>query len=570
MPAEADEIVLWSEHFFLDQPLVVKAEEVRPKRLESREALFKKAVSQRWRNLVLGHQNEWTPKGLSEQLDARKDAGHIDLPDDAKALEEVKKQLLPLCWWSRPKSEEDKFGEVPVLGPDAGKSLFGADGHLLPEDAKIASMHPVTALWLIDLLLEKGSIAFKKAWPPVTLKRDEGTQKPPYLGLLYKDPQPLVGMEMLPVLVQHGYGTTDGANATDVTFWVTAKAEGGAGQAPLVLCRAPYNEGVALGRLRFPFWGQWEVYATNGAEQRFEPVKSEAMELTLSKPEFSGESFVLGTGKPDPSGKLRTLVTGSLIVSANWPAALAGYIVFEYWRVPKGGQPEAAALSKLAIPVIAQRPPEKHVEGGLRYEGEFIVGVEKAKSNPKVTANFSFQEFVSHKRLGAVFMGDVTEFVLAVPLARRLQELRDVCKPRNRTEKDLFLTVIRLEDSGTELLVIPSSNKPEDLQAIVNRFPLLSNKPELKVVRADDEPAIRITYEAKPDAGPLGFEFDAGARAGAARRASALPGGGPPSRPAPLHRAQWRAHAAGREARRGGRGEPDRSLPGGHQGRLWQ
>ncbi|HYO66037.1 MAG TPA: M15 family metallopeptidase, partial [Archangium sp.] len=509
VPAEADEIVLWSEHFFLDQPLVVKAEEIRPKRLESREALFEKAVAQRWRNLVLEHLNEWTPKGLGEQLEARKNAGHIDLPDEDEAFEEVKKQLLPLCWWSRPKTDEDKFGEVPVLGPDASKSLFGAEGHLLPEDAKIVTMHPVTALWLTDLLIEKGTIALKKAWPPGTLKRDESTQQPPYLGLLYNDPQPLVGMEMLPVLVQHGYGTTDGVNATGVTFWVTAK-EGGAGQSPLVLCRAPYNEGVALGRFRFPFWGQWEMYATDGAEQRFAPLKTGVTRLTLPKPELSGANFVLGTGKPDPSGKLRTLATGSFVIRANWPASLLGYIVFEFWRVPKGGQPEAPASSKLAIPVIARRPPEKRVEGGLRYEGEFIVGVEKAKGNPRVTANFSFRDFVSHKTLGAVFMGDEKEFALAVPLARRLQELREVCRPRSRTDKDIPLTVTRLEANGLKLFVIPASNKAADLQVIVDRLPLLSDQPDLQVVRAEDEPAIRITYAAKPNSGPLNFEFDPG------------------------------------------------------------
>ncbi|OJH36866.1 M15 family metallopeptidase [Cystobacter ferrugineus] len=512
VPAEADEIVLWSEHFFLDQPVVVKVEEVRPKRLESREALFAKVVTQQWRNLVLDHVNEWTPKGLVDQLDARKEAGYFDLPEDGgKSYEKLKEQLLPLCWWSRPKSEQDKFGEVPVLGADTGKSLFGADGHLLPEDANLVTMHPVTALWLIDLLLEKEAIAFKKAWPPVTLKRDEGSLQPLYLGLLYKEPQPLVGMELLSVLVQHGYGTTDGANATDVTFWISGKGAGANAQSPLVLCRAPYNEGVALGRLRFPFWGQWEMYATNGNAQRFEPIKTGTTALVLSKPEPAGENFALGTARPDPSGKLRTLLTGSFVIRVNWPAALAGYLVFEYWREPKGGQPEAPAFSNLALPVIAHRPPEERVEGGLRYRGENIVGVEKEKSNPKVTASFSFMDFVRHKRLGPVFVGtSLANFNLAVALARRVQELQDVCRAKSRKDKSIPLTVTRLEASGLELLVVPTSEKAEDLQAIVDRLPLLSEKPDLKVERAEDEPAIRLTYTPPRSAGPLGFEFDPG------------------------------------------------------------
>ncbi|QRK11820.1 M15 family metallopeptidase [Archangium violaceum] len=511
VPAEADEIVLWSEHFFLDQPVVVKVEEVRSKRLESREALFEQAVAQRWRNLVLDHVNEWTPKGLVEQLDARKAAGYLDVPDDdATAYEELKKQYLPLSWWSRPKSAQDKFGEVPVLGGDTGKSLFGADGHLLPADAKIVSMHPVTALWLIDLLIEKEAIAFKKAWPPVTLKRDESTQQPLYLGLLYKELQPLVGMETLLVLVQHGYGTTDGANATDVTFWLTAKGEGGGGHAPLVLCRAPYSEGVALGRLRFPFWGQWEMYAANGAEQRFAPVQTGVTELTLPKPELSGETFALGTGKPDPSGKLRTLATGSFVIRTNWPAALAGYIVFEHWRVPKGGQPETPTFSKLAIPVIAQRPPEERVEGGLRYRGEFIVGVEKAKRNPKVTASYTFRDFVSHKTLGPVFRGDVKEFKLAVPLAQRLQALWELCRPKSRKEKALHLTVTRLMETGLSLFVAPASGDRADLDTLTEKLPLLPSNELFSADRMDAQGAIRLTYTPPRSSGPLGFEFDPG------------------------------------------------------------
>lgn len=520
VPAEADEIALWSPHFFLDKPTPTEGENPRPKRLESRAELFKKAASHRWRNLVLDHMNEWTPKGLDVQLDARGEAGHLDeLVDtsDPEAFAKWKKQLRPLSWWSRKKSEDDLFGEVPVLGAEAEeRSLFGSGDHLLPEDANLVNMHPVTALWLVDLLLEKEAIAFRKSWPPSTLKRGASTQQPPFLGLLWKDQAPRVGIEMLAVLVQHGYGTTDGANATDVSFWGTTKGGEGAVQASQLLFRVPYVEGVALGRLRFPFWGRWEMHATDGNEQRFEPVKTGATQLELLKPKPLGQTFELGANATpgDPAGKLRPLVTGTLICRENCPFTLAGYIVFEHWRASKGGQPnleEAPTPSKLAIPVLAGTPIEDRVEGGLKYSQDFIVGRVKEKSNPKVTADFSFQNFVSHPRLGPVFAGNAkTGFKLAVPLAQRLQKLRDACRPKSRKEKDIPLTVKLLGLDGLSLLVIPTPGSGADLSKVEEKLALLPDNELFSAERLEEESAIEITYNPNPSTGSLAFAFDPG------------------------------------------------------------
>lgn len=520
VPVVADEIALWSPHFFLDKPTTISAENLRKERLESRAALIKKAAGHRWRNLVLEHMNEWTPKGLDSQLDARGEAGHLDglvNVSDQDAFKEFKKQLRPLSWWSRKKDENDPFGEVPVLGAEAEeKSIFGSGEGLLPEDAGIVNMHPVTALWLIDILLEKEAFTFRKSWPPATLKRSESTQKPRFLGLLWKEQEPWVGLELLAVLVQHGYGSTDGANATDVIFWGKAKESGGVGQAPLMLCRSPYTDGVAMGRLRFPFWGKWEVHATDGSEQRFEPVETGATEIELPRPELAAQTFQLGTNgvSADPSSKVRPRVTGTFVCRTNWPVALAGYMVFDHWRAPKGGQPDLGGEptpGKLAIPVFANRPPDERVMGGLKYRRDMIVGREKEKSNPQVTTHFSFQDFVKHPKLGTVFTGDVkTVFRLAVPLVQRLQALRDACRPKDRHTKDIPLAVKRLALTGLSLLVVPASGKSADLAALQEKLPLLPASEYFSAELVEEESAIRLTYDPPPSAGPLGFEFDPG------------------------------------------------------------
>jgi hypothetical protein len=510
VPADADALALWSPHFFAD-PVELESNVLRQKRLESRTKLFQKAARHRWRNLVLEHVNEWTPEGLGLQLDARKEAGLFDHLEDTPdiTVEKLKKQLLPLCWWARPATREDPFGEVPVLGAEQ-KSLFGTEATQLPESAELVNMHPVTALWLMDLLLEKEAIAIRKEWPPATLKRDESNEKPLYLGLLSKEPTVLSGVEMLAVLVQHGYGTTAGTNGIDVTFWLAPKGEASAGQQPRSLCRAPYVDGVALARIRAPAWGHWEVSATaTGSDtQRFEPTQTHATAFEVPKPVLTGQPFTLGT-KP---AKLRPLATGSFVVSENWPFALAGYIVFEYWKVPPKGSPEPGVEpipGSLAVPVIAERPAEERTAGGLKFKGDFIVGREKNRSNPKVTPNFSFQEFVNHPRLGRVFPGDEkTEFLLAVPLAQRLQELREQCKPKGAGTKDLPISVKRLTRSGLSLLVTPSSGTAADFELLAAKLPLLKPSEFFTDERVDDELAIRITYQPPRSAGVLQFEFD--------------------------------------------------------------
>jgi hypothetical protein len=507
VPAQADGLALWSPVFFADR-VEVPPNVLRDKRIQSRTELFKKAARHRWRNLVLDHVNEWTPQGLEAQLKARIDAQLFeDVQEDPEALlKDLKKQLLPLCWWARPATREDPFGEVPVLVESEGNSLFGDSGALLPKDATVVNMHPVTALWVVDLLLEQELIALKKQWPPYTLTRDESTDKPPFLGLLSKEPSLLAGMDLLAVLVQHGYATTPGAGVTDVTFWLGP--QGGADEAQ-VLCHAAYKDGVALGRIRAPSWGRWEVYATGAEGKRLEPVQTLGTAFEVPKPVLTGQPFTLGS----KAGTLRPLATGAFVVKENWPAALAGYVAFDYWKVPPKGQPDlttGGTDASLAVPALASRPPAERTAGGLKFKGEYIIGLEKKKTNPKVTPNFTFQEFVKHPRLGQVFEDDAeSKFVLSVSLAQRLQELRELCKPKNARTKDLSLVVKWLRRDGLELLVGPSSGTAADLELLVAKLPLLKPSELFAAERDDEEVAVLLKYTPPGvSTGPLHLEFD--------------------------------------------------------------
>ena len=509
VPAAADSLALWSPVFFADT-VEVPAETLRDKRIQSRKELLKKAVKHRWRNLVLNHVNEWTPSGLVKQLEARNAAGFFKHLEDVPhtKYEDLKTLLLPLCWWDRPVTGQDPYGEVPLAADAQGNkhSLFGGGATQLPKAANVVNLHPVTALWLLNVLLEKEALAIRQEWPPASLTRDEGTDKPLFLGLLHEDPTVFAGMELVAVLVQHGYGTTDGTTPDDVTFWL----KGATGAAPQALCCARYVDGVAMGRVTAPSWGQWECYATRAEGQRFEPDQRHGLNFEVPKPVLNGQPFELGT----KTGKLRQLATGTLAVRENLPVALAGYVVFEYWKLPLREKPDVTATSTpatLAMPVIANRPPEDRTAGGLKYKKNLIVGLDRKDTNPSVTTSYTFRDFVkrpkSNKR---VFDGDAEKaFKLAVPLAQRLQELKDLCKPAKGTKaKELQITVTRLEEDGLSLLVAPTSEKAEDLKLLVEKLPMLRPSEFHSAQPDEEEKAVRLTYHQPASAGVLNLEFD--------------------------------------------------------------
>jgi D-alanyl-D-alanine carboxypeptidase-like protein len=508
VPVDADEIALWSAAFFLDTPDAAATADGRKARLASRIDLFNKVVADRWRNLVLEHIDEWTFDGLGQQLDARRNAGQLawlmDGKDTNEAFENLKKELRPLAWWARKKTNDDPYGEVPVLGAETDqKTLFGPGDHLLPENASIVSMHPITALWLADILSEKGTVGLTKAWPPVTLRRSEQTMKPPFLGLLFRGTELRVGIDAVAVLVQHGYHDGDGSLDSAVTFWVKS----GSG-APKVLGRADYVSGVAVLHSRLSVWGDVELSATAGATAQLEPAKKQDTKATLQKPGLFGTNFELGV----VADKMRPRATGRFISHEACPVVLAGFIALDYWKVAKGGTAafdSPPTPGKVAVPVLALRmSTDERTENGLKLNGEFVVGAAKAKTNPKVTPDFSLQSFRSHPKFKQVFAGDA--FMLAMPLAQRLQALRGLCRAGGPKDKDLPIAVKRLERDGLSLLVVPASEKRADFDRLMSKVAELPASALFESNGDDTEGGVWLVYNPIEGAGTLAFDVDLG------------------------------------------------------------
>jgi hypothetical protein len=120
--------------------------------------LFSTVAKCRWRNAKIEHINEWSNTGIEKLYNRlKKEKVFEDAYDVAK--------ILPFAWWKD--SQVSDYVRL-LLGKSGGtetkahggnkQSLFGAEKNMLPLDAKLHNLHPVTAVWMLRLLAEKQKI----------------------------------------------------------------------------------------------------------------------------------------------------------------------------------------------------------------------------------------------------------------------------------------------------------------------------------------------------------------------------------------------------------------------------
>jgi hypothetical protein len=522
VPVGADEIELWSKHVFIEPVTAKDGKKEEETRSKARFALCKAATPHRFRDVVVEHVDEWTPDGLDAALKTRNEAGMLwelvpglragKLPDSE--LDKVKKGLRPLSWWARPEDEE--FGEVLFHGKD-GASVFGTGDHQLPPDARIVNMHPVSAAWLLDLLLEAKRIRVRNQWPEIHLRKGADTTKPPFLGMPFDGKTMRTGVSSFPVLVQHGFGT----GATEITFTLTL------GERKLEIGRARLQDGVAFVARPFPAWGKWQLSASEeSTEGRQELSAAQTVNLsgTVPMPELLSDTFDLRLHAPVTKGKKAAKVEvpppamGVLTAVKACPAVLAGYVTFDCWRAPAGASPDLGTpplQPEVAVPVAAKVQKEddtKRTVGGLMFRSGFIIGKsnDRAGSKARVTRSFSFMDFIKGPDGAPVFASDVNEFLLAVPLANRLQALHDRCLDK-KAGTPTRIRLRRLSENGRVLDVAPASRKREDCNVIAAQASKLPASFFFSHEVVDgDPPVVRLTYKKTEDNGLLDFELDAG------------------------------------------------------------
>jgi N-acetyl-anhydromuramyl-L-alanine amidase AmpD len=389
-------------------------------------------LQSRFRAARLIHMNEWSPAGAT-LFDTLKS---LKIFDSAFVVNDV----LPLTWWhpnGAVKTARVPLSQYQTAAPDvefsgfvlpAGHdptpinrtdSLFGTGTGQLPVDATIDNLHPVTLLWLLEILSKRGIVKVKSSWD---IKTFRNPRDPPLAwGLLSaRKPEQLVLGDTVQAIViddDYGYDTT---NATTLLI----ELETGE-RLPLAHCRYQPN-GFILQPVVIDFWGSSTMLVADAPRAPADPANVlNTTTLTIAPPSFdpaTDEEKATHTFRPFETAE-EWVMPVKLSPSAAPPLAVAGVVGIE---LQEGGQWKDAsvggkrifvrALARRTIPGDQLEIPENH----FVIKNGFVVGV---TTSGRLQKTLAFSPRLAYEVLRQV--QSRAELVVAASLAVGVQELRD-------------------------------------------------------------------------------------------------------------------------------------------------
>ncbi|MBZ4423288.1 hypothetical protein [Myxococcus sp. RHSTA-1-4] len=299
VPAQADRMTLKARAgFFIEQAIPLPGADGR---------LLSKGITRRWRNVRLIQKNEWTPGSVKAVLDKVGQAlGPI-------CQEPAGDSVLEIAWCD-PKKEAH-IERIPSLRTEQdpppaeptppGAKLFTAEGPL-PPDGKLENLHPVTAVWLLNVLDKQNRARIRDEWPvPPPRKEDP---RPLGSGWMKTQGERQVGGTAVALVIDEDFGY-------DKQNRVTLLARSGDKELPLTRGRAFSPGGNIVQEVATSFWGDWTLAVADTSEppQVLEP-KSQLpfLDSVISVPrpkllgeQTAGEPVVLDKPKRQPDGTWR-------------------------------------------------------------------------------------------------------------------------------------------------------------------------------------------------------------------------------------------------------------------------
>ncbi len=343
-------------------------------------SLCRDALQHRWRGLRLQHQSEWSSGALKKLI---KKLAELKLSN----IDGSTSHLLEAAWFGPPSdngadaaepSESNaaqattSLGEVPT-GDTDGQNAASLFGSLLPSDAVIQNLHPVTLLWLLKLLQQDGpagesreTVGLRSQWD---LEESSDALKPKFWGWFYRGPRVCrVGHDLYAVAIADSYKSG--------SLTLKARRDGATGDADdILLKQGPADEGIFVVATNAPMWGRWRLIApeagSGATSEKQGSIEADPALITIAAP-VAHPRFEL---VKDPKTRKYRL---TLHFTENCPVRLAGYFVVE-WAKVKGEDDE--------------KWPES-VGWLLDRNGGFVVGLVKGVG-AKVTASFTLSDYTA-------------------------------------------------------------------------------------------------------------------------------------------------------------------------------
>ncbi len=405
---------------------------------------FKNLASTRWRNVLLRHVNDWSVKGISEQLKAHLEMrgklqiGNrvLDNSDPDRTKQDIEELAKSVAWWGN-------ASEKAVLGPEQqGDPLFAAspsNDEQLPDDTFLDHAHPVTLAWVLMVMGRHSLIRFtdKPVWRSEDMKQVAAVG---WLPARTKRPPLRLGEPITAGAIQRGNGGEE----------VALKMNGAV---PLALGSGKFVEGLFLQSVELPAWGKWVLENPGG--EALGSLDVEGLRPTLLRaPSDQTESETQSAEDPQELVKLpddaRTWRIG---FRRNCPRFLRGWITLRAWQGPATAaipQNPSDYNLELAIPIEAREDTAFNEQIGFAIVDGFVQPGTVKDVNTYITQRFTYKTFLDAAKkpepnAPPAAAGSVPK--LAWELVEAVERVQREYSPRQK------LTLSALSEDGLSVLL---------------------------------------------------------------------------------------------------------------------
>lgn len=413
VPAQADKLTITPRVAAVDgRPLEPPA--------TSEVVLFESAVKRRWRNVRLRYPNEWSVDTADTTLKSI-----LDKILSAPEMYGLQSPHVREFAWCDPAKEHIvariKHGAldgqaIAPAGASASKSLFAGDDMALAPSAELDSLHPVTAVWLLNLLDRDRKIVFLDSFDA----RPFGSEQRPALAgwIPERDADPhklLLGQRVTLLVINDDY-------LYDRRATIPLAIQSASGRGPLPLPEGGYDQsraGVATRALELDVWGTWSIKAGKHQDGPANPVG--AAEISIEPPVLAAltdEESLHEWGATRMEGGRFTF---AVKFQPPAPVRLHGYASLKWRKQTASGDWQSAPLQSGELYVRASAEPFVRPRGAdvdeTQFEtepGGYLVAPRAKTRQPNPTPSFAWRSYVAAYK----------DIRLACSLAQGLETLR--------------------------------------------------------------------------------------------------------------------------------------------------